>query len=328
MTLPELERRALELARHGDFGDEAARVNAAIIELAPSQQAAWTRLGRCHLEQRRYDDAITALRAALALNPTNAVATNLLNEVRKRRALAPTAGERASTGFGVREFAILETLPADEACRALAPRIDALLGALNASSIAERIVTARQRAGGAGSKLFHAGSCHAGGTGYVYVFQYGGRWEPQFNIGWFSSPPWPSNTVRAGLGFNMSAAGRDPDHVGGRERAVEHFEAFRRTLERSWKRELAQWMSANGGFLQYGSNGPAADLLPERAVEWILACRNPAAVEWIFVGRWLFLDRADDAAVLADRSRLARVVDDAFRTLFPLWSGAFDLNAT
>jgi len=328
MTLAELERRALELARQADFGPEAAQVNAAIVELAPSQQAAWTRLGRCHLEQRRFDEAIDALRAALALNPTNTVATHLLNEVRKQRALTPTAAQRMSTGFGAREFALLETLPPDEACRRLAPRIDALLTALNASSLAERLVAARQRSGQAGSKLFHAGSCHAGGTGHVYVFHHGGRWEPQFNIGWFSSPPWPSTAVRAGLGFNLSSAGRDPDRAAGRDRAIQHFEAFRRALERSWKRELAQWMAGHGGFLQHGSNGPAMDLLPERAVEWMLGCRNPAAAEWIFVGRWLFLDRPADAEALADRSRLARVIDETFRTLFPLWLAAFAADAS
>lgn len=164
---------------------------------------------------------MATLRAALALNPANAVATNLQSEVRKRRALAPAAAERASTGFARREFTLLETLPPEEACRALAPRIDALLGAVNASSVADRILAVRQRAGVAGSKLFHAGA----------------------------------------------------------------FEAFRRTLDWFWKRELARWMAANGGFLQYGSNGPSVDVLPERAVEWLLACRNPAAVEWIFVGR-------------------------------------------
>jgi tetratricopeptide (TPR) repeat protein len=324
MTLNELERRALELAKQSDFGPEATRINEAIVEIAPAQQAAWTRLGRCHLEQRRFDDAVAALRAALSLNPANGVATNLLNEVRKRRALTPTAAERATTGFGAREFALLETLPPDEACRSLAPRIDSLVSAINASTIAERIVGARQRAGREGSKLFHSGSCHAGGTGHVYVFHHGGRWEPQFNIGWYSSPPFAGSCLRAGIGFHMSQGGRDPDRTSGAERAIGHFEALKRAIERSWRRELTQWMAANGGFLQYGSNEPAVELLPDRAVEWLLNCRNPAAVEWIFIGRWLFLDRPDDAAVLGDRGRLARIVDDTFRTLFPLWSAAYE----
>ena len=323
MTLTELERRALDLAKTGDFGDEAARVNAAIVELAPQQQSAWTRLGRCHLEQRRFDDAVAALRSALALNPSNATATNLLAEVRRRRALTPTASERATTGFTAREFAVLETSSADEACRALAPRIEALLSSLNASTIAERIVSARRRNGDAGSKLFHANSCHAGGAGHIYAFHHGGRWEPQFNIGWFSSPPHPANCLRAGIGFNCSTGGRDADRDAGPDRVVRYFERFQRALDRSWKRELVQWMAANGGFLQYGSNAPATGMLPERAVEWLVQCRQPTVVEWIFVGSWLLLDRPDDARILADRARLARFVDDTFRTLFPLWLSTY-----
>src|SRR6266850_4832796 len=125
--LKTLENRALELMKHADFGPEAVRVNAEIIERAPKQESAWTRLGRCHLEQRNFDEAVSALRAALALNPTNGIATNLLAEVRRQRALAPTARERATTGFSAREFTMLETLSPDEAVRALRPRIEALL---------------------------------------------------------------------------------------------------------------------------------------------------------------------------------------------------------
>src|SRR6267143_825673 len=101
--LKTLENRALELMKHADFGPEAVRV-------------------------------------ALALNPTNGIATNLLAEVRRQRALAPTARERATTGFSAREFTMLETLLPDEAVRALRTRIEALLDTINASSIAARVV--------------------------------------------------------------------------------------------------------------------------------------------------------------------------------------------
>jgi Tetratricopeptide repeat len=323
MTLAELERRALELAKQSDFGVEATRINAAIVELAPKNLAAWTRLGRCHLEQRQFDDAVVALRTALTINPSSAVATNLLAEVRKRRALTPTAVDRTTTGFTAREFAVLETLPPLEACRTLRPRIEALFSALNASSIAERIVATRHRSGQTGSKLFHADSCYPGGPGHMFAYHYGGRWEPQFNIGWLSSPPWPQNALRAGIGFNCSNAGQDADRVAGQERVLLSFERFQRTLGGSWKQHLAQWMAQNGGFLQYGASPPGVDLSPDRAVEWILNCRNAASLEWIFIGRWLFLDRSADAATLADRSRLGRLIDEAFRALYPLWAGAY-----
>ena len=197
--LKALEKRALELMKLADFGPDAVRVNTEILEQSPAHESAWTRLGRCHLEQRNFDEAVSALRSALALNPKNGVATNLLAEVRRRRALTPTARERATTGFSAREFTMLETLSPDEACRALQPRFEALFDAVNASSIAARIVETRQRRGESGSKLFHANSFHSHSTGHIVAFHHGGRWEPQFNLGWFSSPPFPASCVRIGL---------------------------------------------------------------------------------------------------------------------------------
>jgi hypothetical protein len=321
--LPGLERRALELMKQADFGPESVRVNAEIVELTPANESAWTRLGRCHMEQRQFDDSVAAFRAALALNPANRVATNLLTEVRRRRALTPTATERAGTGFSAREFAALETLPPAEACRALRPRIEALFEVVNASTIAAQIVDTRQRCGESGSKLFHANSFYSEAAGHIFAFHHGGRWEPQFNIGWFSSPPRPQSCVRIGLGFSLSVAGRDPDRAAAQERVLASFERFQRTLEKSWRRELARWMGASGGFIQYADHAPAVELLPERAVEWLLNCRNAAALEWIFVGRWLFLDNPDDAKILGHRAPLAKAIDETLTALYPLWLGAY-----
>jgi tetratricopeptide (TPR) repeat protein len=326
-TLADLQHRALDLAKQTDFGPDAVRINAEIVARDPKQEAAWTRLGRCHLEQRSFDEAIVALRAALAINPANGIATNLLNEVRRRRALTPTATERATTGFAAREFAALETLSPDEAKGALGTRIEMLFDAINASPVAAKIVAARQRRGESGSKLFHANSFHSHGAGHIFAFHHGGRWEPQFNIGWFSHPPMPANCVRIGLGFNVSAAGRDPDRAAGQEQALAFFERFQQALGVSWKRELARWMGSTGGFIQYADRPPAIDLLPEQAVEWLLTCHNAAALEWIFVGRWLFLDDANDARTLGDRAKLAAAADDTFRALFPLWLAAYAPSA-
>jgi hypothetical protein len=116
---------------------------------------------------------------------------------------------------------------------------------------------------------------------------------------------------------------REPSQLAEQERVLIFFERFQQTLERSWKRELVRWMAASAGFIQYGDRPPALDLLPERAVEWLLNCRNAAALEWVFVGRWLFLDNPDDARILGDRAKLAKVADDTFRTLYPLWLGAY-----
>jgi tetratricopeptide (TPR) repeat protein len=317
-----LEAQAVGLMKDGDFGENAVRVNQSIVQLAPQNDRAWTRLGRCLMEQRRFDDAIEALRTALSLNRANTVATNLLNEVRKRRAMTPTAAERATTGFTVREFAVLETHAPADACTALRSRLELLFDAVNATTIAARIVETRQRQGAPGTKLFHANSCHPGDAGHIYAFHHGGRWEPQFNLGWFAPPTMPSS-MRMGIGFNLTAAGRDPDRDGGQERALRYFERFQRSVARSWRNELARWMAMNGGFLQSGAQPPSTSLQPEQAVDWIVSCRHPAETGWIFVGRWLFMDRTDDAVILRDRSALARAVDDTFRTLYPLWLATY-----
>ena len=317
--LKALERRALELMKQGDFGPESIRVNAEIVQLAPGDEGAWTRLGRCHLEQRQFDEAVTALRAALAINPAKTIATNLLAEVRKRRALTPSAVERATTGFSAREFALIEALSGDELLHALRPRMEVLFDTLNATSVAARIVEVRRRVAESGSKLFHANSYHAGpATGQVDAFHHGGRWEPQFNLGWFT-PPFMPSCLRIGIGFNLAQVGRDPASVAEQEQVLRYFERFRRTVEKSWQRELARWMATNGGFIQYGNLPPALDMLPERAVEWLLSFRDPASVGWIFLGRWLFLDNPDDAKILSDRAKLASAVDDTFRSLYPIW---------
>jgi hypothetical protein len=319
----ELERRALELMKLADFGAEAVRVNAQIVEHDPTRQSAWTRLGRCYLEQRDFDEAVAALRAALTLNPTNGVATNLLAEARRQRALTPTAAARGTTGFSIREFTMLETLSPDEAARALQPRLSALFDTINATAIAARIVESRQRQGESGSSLFHANSFQVPFTGHIFAFHHGGRWEPQFNLGWYGAPPHAARAFRVGLGFSLSQSGSDADRAQGQERVLAFYDRFQLTIEKSWKRELAQWMGENTGFIQYSDLPPAVDLLPERAVEWLLNCRNAAALGWVFVGRWLFLDNPQAATIVADRARLARVVDETFRSLYPLWLGTY-----
>ena len=286
--------------------------------------SAWVRMGRCHLEQRQWDEAVSALRAALQISPTHTVATNLLNEVRKRRALAPTAVQRTMTGFGAREFALVEGLPAADAAAALKPRIEALFDAVNQSSIAAKIVEARHRSGESGTKLFHANSFAANAHGHVNAFHHGGRCGAAVQSGLVqrAAACLQLHADRSGI---QSVGRRRVKPIAGlaQERVLAFFEQFQRTLERAWKRELGRWMAANSGFIQYSDREPAIDLLPERAVDWLLDCRNPAALGWVFVGRWLFLDKPDDAKLLGDRAKLATIVDDTFRALFPIWLGCY-----
>jgi tetratricopeptide repeat protein len=317
--LPDLERRALELAKQGDFGDEALRINATITEHAPQDVSAWTRLGRCHLEQRNWDEATAALRTALRLKPTHTVATNLLNEVRKRRSEAPPRAQPSTTGLTLREFGLLEPPPTGERRLALRTRIGSLLETLNSTHTASLIARARQDAGAHESTLFDTNIGDVDVPGRLVVYQRGGRFEPQFNLGWFSRPPFPANCVRIGLGFDLSPVDAHGDVAAGREKALSFFERFQQTLERSWKRQLIQWMASDGAFIQHGDRPPSVDVLPTQAVEWLVNCRDATRIGWIFVGRWLFLENPEHARILADRAKLAKMMDDTLRALFPLW---------
>jgi len=90
-------------------------------------------------------------------------------------------------------------------------------------------------------------------------------------------------------------------------------------LGSAWRGHLVDWMDKSGGFIQFADRGPSMDLLPKQAVEWLVNCRNPLGLEWIFVGRWLMLEKPDDAKTLSEMPRLATAIDDTFATLFPVW---------
>jgi hypothetical protein len=317
----DLQQRAVELAKNNSFGSEALDVNLQITRSDPSNQGAWTRLARCYLEQRRFADAAGALATVLDLNPSNTIAKSLMTEVTKRRAMALPAAD-ALSGFTSHDFDALNHLAPVDAARALGPKIETLLMSLNDQRTAQRIVQARNRAGESGSKLFHRNSYHDAGNGHVHAWHHGGRWEPQFDIGLLGGSMWGGNWMRMGLGFNLVAGGRD-DQLDGHERMVRYFEAFQQQLGSAWKRHLADWMAKSGGFIQYGHRGPAVDLLPQEAVEWLMTCRNPSAQEWIFVGRWLSLSNPADATVLGDMRQLVATIEDTFAALFPLWAAIY-----
>ena len=321
-NIAQLQQRAIELVKVGSFGTEALDVNLEITRHAPENEGAWTRLGRCYLEQRKFSEAAGALATALELNPSNTIAKSLLSEVTKRRAMALPASEAAS-GFTAQDFHALGHLAPVEAARALGPKFESLLMSLNEQRTAVRIVEARTRAGQSGSKLFHRNSYHAGENGHLYAYHHGGRWEPQINLGMFSGTGPEANAFRAGIGFNLSQDGRSPEPSSGQEQAVGFFELFQQQLQATWRGHLVEWMAKTGGFIQVGARGPATDMLPEQGVEWLVNCRNPVAVGWIFVGRWLFLDRPDDATILADMRKLVATVEDTYAALFPLWLGTY-----
>jgi tetratricopeptide (TPR) repeat protein len=313
-----LERRAIEFAKLGNFGPDALAANRELTVAAPANQGAWTRLARCCMEQQHFEDAVEALAKALELNPSNSIAKSLQQEVIRRRAMAPVRSDAAS-GFTPQDFYTLGQLAPTDAARALGAKFESLLMSLNEQRTAARIVDARNRAGLSGSKLFRRNSFYPGQHGHMFAFHHGGRWEPQFNVGMFSQNPWGVNALRIGIGFNMSPAGSDPDREAGQASALAWFDRFQQALATTWRGHLVEWMSTSSGFIQYGDRGPALDMMPKQAVEWLVNCRNPAGIGWVFAGRWLFLDKAGDAETLGQTRSLVAAAEDTFAALFPLW---------
>ena len=350
--LASLEQQAIEFAKRGDFGPDARTVNQQLTSLSPANQGAWTRLARCCLELGQLDAATEALDRALQLNPQNTIARNLHIEVSKRRAgpvaavtprkrtasAARSAGGDVTTtrrssragagtlelgGLGRAEFAALGHLPSSAAVESLTMRIEPLLMALNDRPFAARVVESRNRAGHAGVRMFRRGSIQPGSAGHIHVFQQGGRWEPQLDIGLFAAPQWQRDAVSAGIGFNLAPGGEDDRSDAGRERIVEYFTAFQRLLSTTWRQHLSEWLRSNGGFVQFGDRPPSTDLLPTDAVSSLIDAATPAEHGWIFCGRWLFRDRGEDAGILADAPRLVRWFDQTFTDLLPLWSSVY-----
>jgi tetratricopeptide (TPR) repeat protein len=340
VDITSLEQRAIDFARRGDFGVEARQVNQELTALVPSNQGAWTRLARCNIELGLFDDANAALERALQLNPQNTIARSLLQEsirrevrptpepapVRARgtrsraKAAAPVAGRG---GFGRAQFAALQQLAPASALDSLGPTIEALLMALNDRPFAAKVVDARNRAGQSGSKLFRRNSFYAGTAGHLYAFHHGGRWEPQMNLGFYAVPEWNRSAIRAGIGFNLTAAGADPEREAGQERVAAFFENFQRLVSSEWRQLLVQWLSTHHGFIQYADRPPAIDMLPEDAVDWLINNRHAMEQGWLFVGGWLFSDRAEDAETMEDASKLVKWIDQALTDLLPLWSSVY-----
>ena len=335
-----LEEQATDFAKRGDFGVAARQVNEELTKAAPANAAAWTRLGRCCLELGQLDEATAALESALSLNPQNTIASSLQQEVARRRAKlsaaipppkktrataskARGAGKAVVGGFGRPEFATLGQLSAAAAVDALGPRIEAILMALSDRAFAPKIVEARNRAGQPGSKLFRRNSFYPGGAGHIYAFQHGGRWEPQVNLGFFADSRLGRNAVRAGIGFNLAEGEADLESGAGHERVLAHFERFQQLVSSEWRQLLIDWMGANGGFIQYGDQGPSLDMLPKDAVNWLATTTEGRELGWVFVGRWLFADRMADADTMENATKLTRTLEQTFTDLLPLWMSVY-----
>jgi len=354
-TATELQERAIAYAREGTFSTPALEANLELTRLAPNNEGAWTRLARCYLEAGRLDEATAALDAVLQLNTQNSIARSLHGEFsRRRRAAAAAAAtvpvkaprvravkekapKRATAkvpapiaSFDRQEFQTLAHSAPAVALDVLGPRLEALLMALNERPFAEKIADARNKAGRSGVRLFRRGGFATGAPNQIVALHYGGRREPQVTIAVTSAASPVSggrDSIRAGLAFDLSPLEGDSNREDGQTRALGYFAGFQQLLVSQWQAFLTDWLSRNGGFIQTGAEPPATELSGADAVERLMAIDDPAATGSVFVGRWLFADKAADAEVLSDARRLEAWMAIAFEELLPLWTTVYRTRA-
>ena len=68
-SVTQLQQRAVDYAKSGNFGPDAIDTNLQLAGLAPDNEGAWTRLARCYLESGRLDDATAATRVGAEVEP-------------------------------------------------------------------------------------------------------------------------------------------------------------------------------------------------------------------------------------------------------------------
>ncbi|MGH7747760.1 MAG: tetratricopeptide repeat protein, partial [Candidatus Dormibacteria bacterium] len=83
--LVHLLARADELAAALDFGDEGEQVYRRIVELAPEDTLACTRLARCLLNKDEREAAEALYRRVLELKPDNLIAWNFVTDLKLTR---------------------------------------------------------------------------------------------------------------------------------------------------------------------------------------------------------------------------------------------------
>lgn len=85
-NVKDLKRRAAELNKDGEWGEQALEVNAAITALDPADVAARTRRAKCLRLAGDSDGALEAYEEALALDPENPNIARVMDEIRLERA--------------------------------------------------------------------------------------------------------------------------------------------------------------------------------------------------------------------------------------------------
>ena len=331
--------RARALAVAGDFGPEALTLNLRLVAEEPGDIASRTRLARCYRQAGRLAEAEAEYREALRFDPKNKIAAGGLESLKPPEPVAPAVSKRATlqrarphpterhaepdqvpqsfSGFRREEFAELRFCPDREVQPRFAPRVVELLRRINAlPSSVERasIRDPEQR------HLFRIARAEVHPYPRQWcAFNLGGRFEPQFNLGMSSGNQGGGDWFRIGLGFDLSLRGKDPDMGRGQERVRTYLRRFQTILTSDDRYLFTGFMGREDGLIQVHEGGPRRDLAePARAAEFIAQC-SPEATDWVFCGKWLSPERAEDATILSDPVALVRTIERVFAGLQPLY---------
>lgn len=348
--MPSSEDRARSLAIAQDFGNEAMELNRQLVAANPADPASRTRLGRCFLEAGRLEEAEAEYREVLRLDPKNRIAAGGLEAVERKRhqgdvtveqvkarraervhrdreaapRRSPSSGFSSAAlgpvpavfnGFEPRDFRELRTIPRGEIQGRFGPRVVDLMKRVNALQSSTEIAGAREPGKRQLFRLSRA-DVHVQNDQW-FVFNAGGRWEPQFNIGMYAGAA--GDWLRIGLGFNLSESGRDADPEAGIAQVREYYRRFQALLESGRRSLFLGWMIKENGLIEYNRPGPRLDLRdPVKAGEFLTGTDRDRS-EWVFLGKWLSPERAEDATLLTEPVALVRTIDRVFAGLAPVW---------
>ena len=343
--------RSLAIAQ--DFGAEALAVNTQLVAANPADTASLTRLARCYREAGRFDESEALYREVLRLDPRNLIAKGGLLTIELERrggdavleeASAPrvqrarrappvrrTEGASASSesavplvfnGFPGRDFVDLRSCPQRDVRARFAPRVVDLIKRVNALPSSEEIASIREAGRRQLFRLSRA-DVHVEPAQW-YVFNVGGRWEPQFNIGMCGAAGKTADWLRIGIGFNLTNDGADADRADGAREVRNHFRRLQTILTSTPRSLFLGWMIKENGLIEFNESGPRLDLRqPSDAADLLAGC-DPDRTKWVFFGKWLSPDQPEDAATLSDPVALVRAIDHVFIGLLPLWRALWE----
>jgi hypothetical protein len=319
--------RAVALARAEACTQEAIEINSRILELAPEETAAATRLAACLQKVGRLDESEALCRRVLQRDGRNSVAQGILGRVETARSFPGVDDPRALLariaptefhGFRIEDFAELSLLDKAGVETRFSGRLRGFIERLNALPVCCEellgVVRERHTAGGVFSP-------QSSGTqaGHWYLFHRGGRWEAQLNIGMFGAGPWPDNYLRIGLGFNLTALGRDPEGQTRKREVAECFRRFQTLIEGELRGVLTAWIGAEGLYSQKRGEGPDLQRTgAKEIVDWLSRKATPND-EWVFIGKWLSPRNDQEREVLANPELLLSTVERVLRGLLPIW---------